>query len=392
VPHATPSPAATREILARLVAFDTTSSEGNLEVVDWLADRLDRPGIEIERNLSPDGRKANLCVRIGPESGAEEGAGLVLSGHLDTVPANEPGWTSDPWELTDGDDRWVARGACDMKGFIALAVAQAAEIEPASLSSPLALLLTYDEEVGSLGAQRFVATAGERAPLPRRLVVGEPTSLEAVRLHKGHLWLRLEVEGKSAHSGTPQLGRNAVVAASRAVLALERLAAELAGEHPAQGEHFPEVPYVALNVGRFAGGRAVNVVPDRAQVDFGLRLLPGMEAQPFVDRVRETLRPVLEGDPWSAEVVNWSPPLLTPGGSPLVSEIQSLVDQTETRSVPFSSDAGTLVRLGHDCVLWGPGSISVAHRPNEWIAKAQLERAGELIGRLIARCCGREAA
>jgi len=381
-----PQAAAHEEILRRLVALDTTSRESNLPAVDWLAERLERPGVAIERNLSSDGRKANLCVRIGGEQAAER-EGLVLCGHLDTVPADEPGWTSDPFSLTERDGRWVARGACDMKGFVALAVAHAERLDPAALEAPLALLFTYDEEVGSLGAQRFVATASQRPPLPRRMVVGEPTSLEVVQLHKGHLRMRLEVEGESAHGGTPHLGRNAVTAASRAVVALDRLAGELTAERPPHAERFPEAPYVALNVGRIDGGRAVNVVPDRCTVLFGLRPLPGMDSSALVERVHGALAEALADTPWRLRLENESPPLLG-SETGLAAEILEITSRTETRSAPFSSDAGTLRRLDHDCVLWGPGSISVAHRPDEWIDRAEVDRGYRLLGRLIADRCG----
>jgi acetylornithine deacetylase len=382
-----PTALAYEEILRRLVAFDTTSPESNLPAVDWLAERLDRPGVAIERNLSSDGRKANLCVRLGPPGDVSGREGLVLCGHLDTVPAGEPGWTSDPFSLTDRGERWVARGVCDMKGFVAVAAAHAEGIHPGSLEAPLALLFTYDEEVGSLGAQRFVATSADRPPLPSRVVVGEPTSLEVVRLHRGHLRMSLEVDGESAHGGTPHLGSNAVTAAARAVVALDRLAGELAAERPPHAGEFPQAPYVALNVGRIDGGRAVNVVPDRCSVLFGLRPLPGMDSQALVERARGAVAEALGETPWRLRLDNESPPFLG-SDSGLAAEILDLVSRTETHSAPFSSDAGTLQRLGHECVLWGPGSIAVAHRPNEWIAKAELERAHELLGRLIAARCG----
>src|SRR5436309_8751007 len=173
-------------LLARLVAFDTTSCHSNLPLADFLGDYLDRPGVRIERNASADGTKANLIAWIGPAPRGDR-AGLVLSGHMDVVPAGEAGWQSDPFTLADLGDRWVARGACDMKGFLAAAAnaALAALAEPGGLAAPLALVFTYDEEVGTLGAKRLLDSYPDAARLPRSAIIGEPTSLRVARAHKG---------------------------------------------------------------------------------------------------------------------------------------------------------------------------------------------------------------
>ncbi len=372
------------ELLDRLVAIESTSRLSNRPLADFVCERLERPGIEIRRQPSADGEKENLVVRVGPAADGS-GAGLTLSGHMDTVPADEDGWSSPPFRLTDRGDRWVARGACDMKGFLALAVALAAELADEPLAAPLALLFTYDEELGSLGAQRFAADPGE--PLPRRTVVGEPTSLRVVRMHKGHLRLRLTLTGASAHSGYPHRGVNAIEPAGEAIRALAALRRELEGERPAAAEHFSEVPWVALNLGRVEGGSAVNVVPDSCRLDLGLRPLPGMDPAAVVERVRGALAGALADADWRLETVNDSPPLDLPAAAPIHRELARLVGQTASQATAFSSDAGTLARLGLDCVLFGPGSIEAAHRPDEHLPKAEMARAGEVLRSLAARCC-----
>ncbi|HUP20507.1 MAG TPA: acetylornithine deacetylase [Gemmatimonadota bacterium] len=372
------------EILSRMVALDTTSEKSNLPLVDLVCERVDRVGVRTIRQPTEDGEKANLVVVAGPEGTGRDG--LVLCGHTDTVPATEPGWRSDPWTLTEVDGRLVGRGAADMKGFLALAVEAFAAVDPARLEAPLALLFTHDEEVGTLGARRFVESGPESAGLPRRTIVGEPTGLRAVRMHKGHVRIRIEVRGVPAHSAYPHLGRSAIEPAARAIAALAALREELAGERPEHAEAFEPVPFVPLNVGRVAGGVADNVVPDRCAIDLGLRPLPGMAAGPLVERVREAVAPALDGEEWSLELVNESPPAIVPADTDLY---RWLVDETaDGGSVSFATDAGWLQRAGFECVVWGPGSIEVAHKPNEWVPVADLDRAREVLARAVARWCG----
>ena len=381
------------ELLARLVAFDSTSSSSNLPMADFICDYLDRPGVRVERNLSPDGEKTNLVVAVGPETGAARD-GLALSGHMDVVPAKEPEWQSDPFELTDAGDAYVGRGACDMKGFVALAVNAAARAAKRCsgerLRRPLVLILTYDEELGTLGARHFVETwpAGDK-PLPRRVIVGEPTSLRAVRLHKGHATVRLTFRGESAHSGYPHLGRSAVEPAARAICALADLRRALETEPAPHGEYFGEVPFVALNVGRVAGGSATNVVPDRCILDVGFRVLPGMETRPVADRIEAVVTAASggDGDGFDFERLEEAPPMLLDEGSDLYTAVCDLVGQDETVSVSYATDGGWLATAGYDCLIWGPGTIEVAHKPNESMPKVEYLQASELLEKVVRQFC-----
>ncbi len=374
------------QLLARLVAFDSTSARSNLPIAEFVAGLLEEAGARPRLLPAGDG-KANLWVEAGPPP-AGDGAGLVLCGHLDVVPATEEGWESDPFALTDRGDRWVGRGACDMKGFLALAVERGARAAGRELKAPLCLLATCDEEIGSLGAQRFAAAPP--GPLPRAVVVGEPTELAAVRLHKGHLRMRIELAGRSAHTSEPRLGIDAIEPAGPLLVALAALRRELAAERCAASEHFPEAPAPLLTVGSIAGGGAVNVVPDRCVLELGLRLLPGMSAETLAERVGERVAEALAGAAvsWRCEIANLSPPLATAAEAPLYRELCALLAQQETAAAAFSSDAGTLAGLGLDCVLWGPGSIRTAHRPNEHLPKAHWTQAGETLDALIERFCG----
>jgi acetylornithine deacetylase len=375
-----------RALLSRLVGFDTTSRESNLPLADFLADYLDRPGVRVARNPSADGAKTNLVVAIGPETDDREG--LVLSGHMDVVPAEENDWRSDPFTLTESGDRYVGRGTADMKGFLALAANRLAAADGSALRRPLALLFTYDEEVGTLGARRFTETFTPIARLPRHVVIGEPTGLRVVRAHKGMVRLRLEFTGRAAHSGYPHLGRSAIEPAARAIVALSGLRRALEAERPPHGEAFPDVPFVALNVGTVAGGSAANVIPDRCEVHLGIRVLPGMTVEDVAARVRAAVAGAVD-EPFALEPVSESPAMLLDPDAPIHRALCEAIGQRESHSVMFASDAGWLQRAGFESVLFGPGSIEVAHQPNEFLPVEEFRRAGEVLDGLIRRSCVR---
>jgi acetylornithine deacetylase len=375
------------DLLARLVGHDSTSRRSNRPVADFVCDYLDRPACVIERHESADGEKVEVVARVGPEPGPDRG-GLVLSGHLDVVPADEPEWESDPFVLREADGRWYGRGTCDMKGFVALAVNRLAALEPDGLAAPLVLVLTSDEELGSLGAQRLAATRPADPPLPVAAVIGEPTSLRVVRMHKGHLTFRITARGRSAHSGSPHLGRNAIEPAARVVTALGALREERARVRADTSVCFPEVPFPVLNVARVSGGTANNVVPERCVVHVGVRLLPGMDTAEPIRRVRDLVAEAAGEDEVAVEVLNDNPPMLLDEGAAINRTLCRLVGQTQTHGVSYASDAGVLRRdLGMECVLYGPGTIEVAHRPNEHVPIDEVRTAGATLDELVNGAC-----
>src|SRR5947199_367218 len=316
------------ELLARLVGFDSTSRNSNLPIADFLCEYLDRPGVRIARNPSADGTKANVIAWLGP---APEGdrRGLVLSGHMDVVPAEEDGWRHDPFHLADEGDRWVGRGSCDMKGFLALAANLMVEADPRSWRAPLVLVFTYDEEVGTLGAKRLTESFPEAERLPRSAVIGEPTSLRVARTHKGHTKLRLTLHG----------------------------------------------------------GSAINVVPDRCVVEVGFRPLPGITSEELIERVSRAARQAAGPFEPAIELLSDSPPLLLDEASPIHRHLCAINHQEAGSSVSFATDAGWLQRLGMDCAIFGPGSIEVAHKPNEFLPKDEFVAARGLLERTIRRFC-----
>lgn len=390
MPAATPPapPLDDRALLERLVRFPSVGHESNAAIAEFIADYLERAGCRVQLlPYQPAGAPpgVNLLAWRGPASDG----GLTLCGHMDVVPAGEPGWISDPFTLTERHGRFFARGSADMKGFVALAINLLAGTPDAALRRPLALLLTADEETGSLGAQAFARDRRARELLPRSVIVGEPTELRVVRMHKGHLRARVHITGRAAHSGCPHLGESAIERAGPVLLALTQLAAELRRERAATSAFFPECPYPALNVGVIRGGRAVNIVADSCELLTGLRLLPGQRSEDYVQRMHEALER-LPADIRAAvrlELLNDSPPLLCDAAAPVCAQCTRLLGQHETVGVPFASDAGTLAAAGLDCVLFGPGQIENAHRANESLDIRQWHRARQWLDRFIRNFC-----
>lgn len=372
------------ELLRRLVACDSRSQVSNRGIADFICEYVDAPGVRIIRNESPDGTKLNVVAARGPAR--EDRDGLVLSGHMDTVPFDEPDWTTDPLVLARQDDRYLGRGVCDMKGFLALAVERFAGA-PASLARRLVLLLTYDEELGTLGARHLVETWPASEPLPRAAVIGEPTSLEVVRMHKGHLKLRVVLLGRPGHSAYPASGRNAIEMAGAVIQALTGLARELEAEAPPEAASFGEVPFATLNLATIAGGTALNVIPGRCVLEIGLRLLPGTTGAAAAERVRRAVERAVGPEAYALEPINESPPMTTAETAPIHAALCALAGQAGSRAVSFTTDGGWLGMLGMDCVVFGPGSIQAAHKPNEWLPVGELERAAELLASLVDRWC-----
>jgi acetylornithine deacetylase len=304
---------------------------------------------------------------------------------MDVVPAEEPEWTSDPFVLRDDGERLYGRGACDMKGFLAVALNVAREAR--ELKAPLVLVFTYDEEVGTRGARRLVEHWPDIDRLPRSVIVGEPTMLRVVNMHKGHCEMRVTLKGRSAHSGYPHLGRNAIEAAGRVIAALRGLRYQLEREGGPFAKRYPDSPYVTLNLGSVHGGSAVNVIPDRCEIELGARLLPGMGLDDLVPRVREKVQAAAGEDPAEFELRSESPPLDLDEGAPVHRLLCGLVGQEGGEAVSYATDAGWLARAGMECAICGPGSIDVAHRPDEHLSRAQLGAARELFSEAARRMC-----
>lgn len=377
------------EMLAKLVSFDSTSRNSNLPIADFICSYLYSSDYEIVRNPNEDNTKVNLVIylRGNHSSTTDDRAGLILSGHLDVVPADEPDWQTDPFTLTESDGAYIGRGSCDMKGFVALAINTAKRATQWSLTKPLVLILTYDEELGTLGAQHFTKTWHHPYALPRSAIIGEPTSLRVVRMHKGHLKMRITLKGKSAHSGYPHLGENAIEPAGRVIAALTEIRQQLLHVRTETSEYFPETPYVVLNIAQIRGGSAINIIPDHCEIDMGIRLLPGMDSAEIIEQIRSVVSDLGDSSCISVDVIDESLPLLSSESSAIHQTLCDMVSQTKSYGVSYASDAGPFQQMDMDCVLFGPGTIEVAHKPNESLPKNEFQQAGEYLEKIVRKMC-----
>lgn len=371
------------EILERLVGFDTTSHLSNLALVEWVEGYLAEHGVASHRIASDDGAKANLLATVGP---AVEG-GVVLSGHTDVVPVDGQPWTTDPFVLTERDSRLYGRGSSDMKSFIALALAAVPELKAAPLTRPAHLAFSYDEEIGCLGAPRLIeALAG--LPKPAAVIVGEPTSMEAVVGHKGIASFRVTVTGHEAHSSLTHLGVSANMAAVKLMAALSDLAEQLAGSNPWS----PYLPKGAsLTIGLINGGTAVNILARQCTFSFDVRCPPGMDPMTrladffaLLERTDAELKARSPGAGVTIEVLGNVPAFAAGTDGEAERLVRRLTgDNGPGQVVSYAAEAGQFRNAGFSVVLCGPGSIDQAHQPDEYIELAQIERGAAFMERLV---------
>jgi acetylornithine deacetylase len=362
------------DTLARMVASPTVSSQPLTELAAFVAERCTSAGFRVEQFPSPGEGKLNLVCSRGP-AGTD---GLVLSGHMDVVPVEGQPWTSDPFRLTPRGSRLVGRGTADMKGFIA-ATLHAIEALPV-LERELVLVWTCDEEVGCLGSRSLVQDLAGRA-LPTACLIGEPTSFRILRMHPGHTAVRVVTTGRAAHSSKPDLGDNAIRKAGRVLERLDVLAEEW--RRDVRFADLLERPFVVMNVATIRGGVAVNIVPDRCTLDVGFRALPGMDEGALIAAMQDRLEGLA-----TVEAVRSTPALLTAAGTPLERLLAPHSGGRAPGAASFATDGGNLHQLGMAPLVFGPGSIDVAHMADEWVDEGELFRTIPILESIIAqRCC-----
>ncbi|MFP3977079.1 MULTISPECIES: acetylornithine deacetylase [Marinobacter] len=374
-----------RDMLTTLVSLPSISSasaewdHSNEPVVRRLGEWLEALGFAVELLAVPDTPgKYNLIATLGSGSG-----GLVLAGHTDTVPFDDQRWQSDPFTLTERDNRWYGLGTCDMKGFFPLAIEAAKAFTAADLKQPLIILATADEETSMNGA-RALAEAGK--PKARYAVIGEPTSLRPVRMHKGIMMERLTFEGQSGHSSDPSLGRNALEGMHEALGELLALRTDWQAQY--RNPNF-EVQVPTLNLGCIHGGDNPNRICARCELHFDLRPLPGMSMENLRQDILHRLRPMAERRELTMEfepLFDGVPPFETPADAALVKACEALTGHT-AHAVAFATEAPWLQKLGMETLVLGPGSIDQAHQPDEFIEMSQLEPTVKILQGLIRQFC-----
>lgn len=371
--------------LRRLIAFQSVTRGPNRDLIEDVRERLRALGVPCRLTWDDTKTKANLFASFGPT----DRPGVVLSGHTDVVPTTGQEWSSAPFAAEVRDGRLYGRGACDMKGFLAVPLALAAEIAERELARPLHLAFSYDEEIGCVGVRRMLAQLSEYAATPAACIVGEPTSMGVVTGHKGKRVLRCHVQGVAGHSSRPAEGVNAIECAAELVVRARAIARRLIAEGPFDDDFHP--PYSSMQTGTIRGGVAVNIVPAMCAFDLEIRHLPSHDPEPVLAELKrfatETLEPEMRAvDPdagfqWE-ETVRY-PGLRTARNAEVVALAQRLASETETRAVGFGSEAGLFAEAGVPAVVCGPGGITEAHRPDEHIELAQLERCTRFVRRLV---------
>ncbi|MGI9524517.1 MAG: acetylornithine deacetylase [Hyphomicrobiaceae bacterium] len=365
---------AATEILEKLVAFDTTSCNSNLPIIDYISNYLADYGVESERLPNASGEKANLHATIGPQAVA----GVGLSGHTDVVPVIGQDWQTDPFVLTEKNGKLYGRGACDMKGFLACVMAAVPEFQRRSLTVPLHLLFSYDEEIGCTGVRPMIDAFDERYCRPRMVIVGEPTNMTIVDAHKGPVRWSVSITGRPAHSSMAHLGVNSIAAAGELLAELSDIENELKSA-PLDNRFSP--PYTTLQVTEIKGGAASNIVPAETWFGWEIRAIPGIDPDTIEGRVRRKARTIEARMRASApeakieiERTNEVPAFAADPGSEIMSLGLNLAEQNETFAVSYATEASLFDRAGSPAIICGPGDIAQAHTPNEWIARSELDK------------------
>ncbi len=374
----------TQAILADLVGFPTVSADTNLELIAYAAALLGEHGAAITMTRDDTGHKANLFATLGPDTDG----GIVLAGHSDVVPATEEEWDSDPFVLRAADGRLYGRGACDMKGFIAAVLASVPRYAELDLKRPVHVALTYDEEVGCLGARQLVAELQHLGVRPAVAVIGEPTEMHVVEGHKGCYEYTTAFTGLEAHAAYPEAGVNAIEFAARYVGRLARLAGELT-EQPVRNNRF-DPPFTTIQVGRIEGGVARNVIPGHCRIEWEMRPVNPHDADFVKTRLKrfeeDELLPAMRARYGDAaivtEVIGELEGLEPAEDGEAQRIVAELVGADEGKFAAFGTEAGVYTRLGLSAVVCGPGSIDQAHKPNEYVTVAQLQACVDMLAGL----------
>ncbi|HEY1130992.1 MAG TPA: acetylornithine deacetylase [Roseateles sp.] len=382
------TPDSARQWLERLVAFDTTSRNSNLALIDDVESWLGQLGVPSTRVTSADGGKANLLFSIGPELPG----GVVLSGHTDVVPIDGQPWSSDPWTLTERDGKLYGRGAVDMKGFIATGLSRVPAMLGAPLKRPVHFALSYDEEVGLLGAPALIEAMLAQVPRPALVIVGEPTGMNIVDRHKGIVGLRTTVRGHEAHSSQTHLGISANMVAAKLMARITEICERLTRTAPPANGFEP--PHTTVTVGLVQGGTAPNILAGKCEFIWDVRATTPAQAQAVVAEVLDyatqleaSMQARFPDCSITTETLSNVPALTGVEGAPALELVSKLIDRADRQAASFVTEAGLFELAVLPTVVCGPGWIAQAHQPDEFIEIAQLAAGESFMDRLIEELC-----
>ncbi|ANB35316.1 acetylornithine deacetylase [Rhodovulum sulfidophilum] len=377
-----------RQIFEKLVSFPTVSRDGNLALVDWVEGYLTEAGIAASRVWNPARSKAGLYAHAGPQVAG----GVMLSGHSDVVPVDGQDWSSDPWELTERGGRLYGRGACDMKGFDALAIWAMVEAQRAEVARPLQLALTYDEEFGCLGAPPLIAQmAREGFPKAAAVVVGEPSMMQVVTGHKGNIGFGIRLRGHEVHSSLQHRGVSAVMEAGRLIQWANEANDRNRARAPAGDDGLFDPPWTSVHVGEIAGGTAQNITAADCRMGLDYRCVPSDSLEACraallaeVARIEAGMKAVHPGAGIAVEET-FSVPALAPEQDGAAEALaRRLTGDNATHVVSYATEAGQFQEGGFSTVVCGPGDIAQAHQPDEYITLEQFRQGEAFMTRLLA--------
>jgi len=376
-------------MIKSLIAFDTTSRESNLVLIDWVRNYLNGLGIQSQLTFDDDERKANLYATAGPE----DRGGVMLSGHTDVVPVDGQDWDTNPFAVTELDGRLYGRGTCDMKSFIAVALAHLPDFVERGLAIPLHLALSYDEEIGCVGVRRLIDQVRGFDVRPEMCVVGEPSDMKVVVAHKGKRSFACDVTGMAAHSSLAPSAVNAVEFAAEIVSFIRRKAKSLQSDGPFEEGFDP--PHATVHTGLIQGGTQLNIVPDHCSFQFEIRYLPFDDHVGFIDDVRHfaeneilpEMRERFEASDIVFREMSGFPGLTTPDDAEVSQMCRHLAASNETAKVSFGTEAGLFSAGGIPTVVCGPGSVEQAHKPNEFVSLEQVAKCDGFMERLKEKLC-----
>lgn len=381
-----PSPKS-REWIDRLIGFPTVSRDSNLALIHHVRDYLTELGIESQLIHDESGQKANLYATVGPK----DRPGIMLSGHTDVVPIDGQDWSSDPFVVSEREGKLYGRGVADMKSFIAVVLSSLPRFLEEPLAIPIHLAFSYDEEVGCLGVRRLIAQFDEMPVRPAMCIVGEPTSMQVARGHKGKLSYRCHVHGLESHSALTHRGVNAIEYAAEIIGSLKRMGRHIRDEGPFDDGFEP--PYTTVHTGVIQGGTQLNIVPRHCRFDFEFRPLPSQDPVPLLQEVQafaeRELVPEMKrvsaraGIEW--EKLSAFAGLDTDEEAEVTRLVKQLTGSNATTMVAFGTEGGLFSEARIPTVICGPGSIEQAHKPDEWIMLDQVARCETFLARLAER-------
>jgi acetylornithine deacetylase len=375
-------------VLADLVGFPSICRTPNGAIIEHVRAYLAGHGIGSVIVPGPEGDRANLFATIGPKV---EG-GVILSAHLDVVPAAPEGWVGDPFKLRRDGERLIGRGAVDMKGFAACVLASVPALVGKKLARPVHIALSYDEEVGCVGVRHLIARLPELCPPVLGCIVGEPSGLRPVLAHKGKIAQRVTVDGKAGHSSRTDLGDNAIHYAAGLISAIHEEALRHASQGPFADAFAP--PYSTIQVGVIKGGTGINIVPAQCVFEVEARAIAGQEPAALlgflpcvVERIRSEAGETGHKVDFSFETMSDYPPLALDENDPLVAFTEAASGQRRQAAVSYGTEAGLFQRAGIAAIVCGPGDVDRAHKPEEYITDAELAGAMAMIADVADRLC-----